>query len=668
VGTVGAVKAHQRSKWAPILLATGTIAATIASTSLDVPVAGAATVNPSIDTGGVPGMVGLDAIYGGSGGGGDYDDFEWYDANGRLREPLFAPDRDPAGRALTQLRYEFYPKPTPTENEDTYDPYAVNVGGAHVEANGTQSIGTVRLPQIGDQNGGFRADGKVISSTPVADGRVGYDVFQVPYSYPDSGPPLPQTDTGASMAGFASSGSRGNTWSAGVTWPGMYTVFVADTATGRKVQAFTEIFAGRVPTIDLDATCFGFDLCTYLEGGPPTPTGGAFHSMSPVRILDTRTGQGISNGPISPGDGRIDEPNPIIRRDVAANHELKVTGLHGIPESGVSAVLLNVTAAQPTEPSFVSLYPKPPRFGDLYDDQASYRALPTTSNLNTQPFIDVPNMVVAPVGAGGKIRIYNFAGTSHLIADVAGWIDSSGNMQAGTGFTGVSPVRLLDTRTGFGGTGGTFSAGQERTLHVAGANGVPADATSVVLNVTGANAAGVGWAAAYPTGEARPTVSNINLSPGRTRANLAVVKVGKGGNVQLLVAETNADVIVDVYGYFSPSGGMVTPIAPQRVADTRGSRALGPFETRGFQVAGLAGIPAEATGVIMNVTAAAPSSDGYLTVWPSGTPRPTASNVNFTGGQDVPNLVMVRLGGGNVDIFNELGSTQVLLDVVGYVV
>jgi hypothetical protein len=34
----------------------------------------------------------------------------------------------------------------------------------------------------------------------------------------------------------------------------------------------------------------------------------------------------------------------------------------------------------------------------------------------------------------------------------------------------------------------------------------------------------------------------------------------------------------------------------------------------------------------------------------------------------VPNLVMVRLGGGNVDIFNELGSTEVMLDVVAYVV
>ena len=50
-----------------------------------------ATVNVSVDAGGVPGMVGVDAIYGGAGGGGAYDDFEWYDTNGRLREPLVVP-------------------------------------------------------------------------------------------------------------------------------------------------------------------------------------------------------------------------------------------------------------------------------------------------------------------------------------------------------------------------------------------------------------------------------------------------------------------------------------------------------------------------------------------------------------------------------------------------
>lgn len=661
------------TKRASILLASGALVASLTATLPlgSAPAASAASFNLTVAANGMPGMVGVDAIYsGGAGAGGAYDDFEWWDTNGRMLSALTVRDVDPAGRSLTQMRYEFYPKPTPRANEDTYDPWTVDVGGAHVQvdrgAAGWGGIGTVLLPRIGDQYGGFRADGSIVSSSPVPDGRVSMDVFQVPYNYPDVGPALPRTTAGAEMAAFATAPNHGNRWTAGVTWPGSYIVFVRDTATGTEIAAFTEIYPGRVPTVDLDATCFGFDTCNYTAGGPTASPGGGFHTLSPTRILDTRIGLGIGNGPISPGDGRIREPNPLIRRDMVANHELKVTGMYGIPEAGVAAVLLNVTASQPTDTSWLSLFPKPPRGANIYDDQSSYGAIPATSNLNLLPYVDVPNMVVAPVGAGGKIRIFNWAGTTHLIADVAGWIDSTGTMNGGSAFTGVSPTRVMDTRLGQGGT--TFSPGEERTIKVADINGVPAGATSVVLNITGANAAGVGWAAAYPTGEARPTVSNINVAPGRTRANLAVVKVGADGNIQLLVAETSADVIVDVYGYYAPNGGMVRPISPQRIADTRTSGPLGPHDTRRFAVAGLGGVPANATGVIMNLTAVAPTSDGYLTVWPAGTKQPTASNVNFTGGQDVPNLVMVGLQGGAVDIFNELGNTHVLLDVVAYVV
>ena len=67
----------------------------------------------------------------------------------------------------------------------------VDRGGA-----GWGGIGTVLLPRIGDQYGGFRADGAIVSSTPVGDGRVAFDVFQQAYTYPDVGPALPRTTAG----------------------------------------------------------------------------------------------------------------------------------------------------------------------------------------------------------------------------------------------------------------------------------------------------------------------------------------------------------------------------------------------------------------------------------------------------------------------------------------
>ena len=187
---------------------------------------------------------------------------------------------------------------------------------------------------------------------------------------------------------------------------------------------------GDTPTIDLDAVCFGFDNCAYLQGGPGT-TSGTFHPTPPTRILDTRFGVGITNGAIRSGGGRINTPDPNTRRDETANHELKVTGVGGVPEAGVSAVLLNVTAVVPPGPGYVAVTPKAAACcGGLaiFDDQASVPVgEPATSNLNVAGGDIVPNLVLARVGAGGKIRIYNWLGPTHMVADVAGWFDTGGS-------------------------------------------------------------------------------------------------------------------------------------------------------------------------------------------------------------------------------------------------
>ena len=85
-------------------------------------------------------------------------------------------------------------------------------------------------------------------------------------------------------------------------------------------------------------------------------------------------------------------------------------------------------------------------------------------------------------------------------------------------------------------------------------------------------------------------------------------------------------------------------------------------------IAGRGGVPASGVGsVALNVTATNPTSNGYLTVWPTGQPQPNASNLNFVAGQTIPNMVIVPLGaGGQISIFNETGSTDVIVDVLGW--
>ena len=87
---------------------------------------------------------------------------------------------------------------------------------------------------------------------------------------------------------------------------------------------------------------------------------------------------------------------------------LRVTGKGGVPSSGVSAVVLNVTATEPTAVSFLSVSP-----GDS--------PRPVVSNLNWTAGQTVPNLVVVKVGADGSVHLYNYAGLVHLVVDVAGW-------------------------------------------------------------------------------------------------------------------------------------------------------------------------------------------------------------------------------------------------------
>jgi hypothetical protein len=86
------------------------------------------------------------------------------------------------------------------------------------------------------------------------------------------------------------------------------------------------------------------------------------------------------------------------------------------------------------------------------------------------------------------------------------------------------------------------------------------------------------------------------------------------------------------------------------------------------QITGRGGVPATGvSAVAVNVTVTQPTGSGFLTLFPTGTVRPLAANLNFTPGKTVPNLVVVKLGtGGSVDMFNSSGATHVIYDVTGY--
>jgi hypothetical protein len=78
-------------------------------------------------------------------------------------------------------------------------------------------------------------------------------------------------------------------------------------------------------------------------------------------------------------------------------------------------------------------------------------------------------------------------------------------------------------------------------------------------------------------------------------------------------------------------------------------------------------VPANATAVVLNVTAVNQSAASFFTVYPAGSPLPIASNLNWVAHVTVPNLVSVGLGsGGSVTIYNAYGFADAVVDLEGY--
>jgi hypothetical protein len=198
----------------------------------------------------------------------------------------------------------------------------------------------------------------------------------------------------------------------------------------------------------------------------------------------------------------------------------------------------------------------------------------------------------------------------------------------------------------------------------------------VVLNVTVTGPTAPGFVTVWPEGASRPLASNLNFVPGQTVPNRVIVKTGTGGRVDLYNLTGSTDLVVDVGGYYTDAtpGGTGTRfvgLTPSRILDTRdgtgGQSTIGPGGTIGVQVGTQGGVAANAKAVVANLTVTNPTGASFLTAWPSDAPRPTASDLNMVPGQTVPNLVVVKLGAdGKVNLYNLAGTTDAVLDVVGY--
>jgi hypothetical protein len=428
-----------------------------------------------------------------------------------------------------------------------------------------------------------------------------------------------------------------------VTMGGQNTSFSVNSSTSLNAVAPTSSASTLTVTTN-GGTSAPISTDGLVSASPTAP--GSYVAVPPARLLDTR----LSGGPVAAG----------------ASVLLPVAGHGGVPASGASAVVLNVTVTAPTRPGYVTVWP-------------AGIAQPRTSNLNFTAGLTVSNLVMVPLGSGGAVQLVNAStGTAQLVADVSGYYLAGTPSTAGA-FSSLSPARVLDTRYGTGAPAAAVPGGGTLVLDVDGAGGVPATGVAaVVLNVTVTNVAAPGYITAWADGDARPNASNLNFVAGQSIPNLVVAPVGADGSVDLYNGSGGPlSLVGDVSGYFlagsSPAGGGFTPLTPSRLLDTRNATgapaaAVPAGGSVRLQITGRGGVPtANVCAAVLNVTAVGPTSGGYVTVWADGAARPSTSNVNYTAGVSaLPDLVVAPVGAlGMVDLYAS-SPVQLVADIVGY--
>jgi len=459
---------------------------------------------------------------------------------------------------------------------------------------------------------------------------------------------------------------------AGFINPNLYTAGEGSSS----ASTFTDITSGNNGIADDDApysypATTGYDLASgwgtpVASGVISTVCAGSVVSPAsyyvpngPVRLLDTRSGKGGTTGPI-------------------AAHQsvpLQITGVQGVPTSDVTAVVLNVTAVSPSANGVATAYP-------------SGQSVPTASNLNWRQGETEPNLVVVPVGTGGKVSIWNgSSGTVQFLADEAGYFTSDSTAAGESTYTAVGPVRAMDTRNGTGVPEAKIAAHGSVSLQVGGATfgsgssavTIPSTGvTAVAMNVTAVDATANGVLTVYPnetstgTTVTTPNVSNLNFGAGQTVANLVIVPVGEDGKVDFYDGGStgSTDAIADVAGYFTSGtgGAKYHAVGPVRLLDTRDGQGENTVTAKALGAKGTLTLPLPASykAVVANLTVVSPASNGYLSAYPAGGSLPNVSNLNFQLGQTIPNLAIVPSSTGVTFYNGGSGSTQLIADMAGY--
>lgn len=370
-----------------------------------------------------------------------------------------------------------------------------------------------------------------------------------------------------------------------------------------------------------------------------------FVPITPCRVVDTRKANGTFGGPPITGETSRDFPIP--------------QGSCSIP-STAEAYALNATVVPRGTLGYLTLWP-------------TGNSQPVVSTLNSPDGRVKANAAIIPAGQGQAISAY-VSDTTDLILDISGYFDMGDS--SALAFFPLTPCRLVDTRGATGLLGGPSvqnGVARDFPLRQSSTCNLPSTAQVYSLNFTALpkNGAPLGYLTVWPAGQSQPIVSTLNAPTGTITANAAIVPAGTGGDLMAYAFGSNTDLIIDIDGYFAPSGAAPNPLSlynlePCRVLDTRQSPGQ-PFS--GEKTVSVANspcaVPGTAAGYVLNGTVIPVGGLGFLTLWPDGQQQPVVSTLNALDGRITSNMAIVPTTNGSIDAF-AYSLTNLILDIAGY--
>jgi hypothetical protein len=278
---------------------------------------------------------------------------------------------------------------------------------------------------------------------------------------------------------------------------------------GQTVANLVDVPVGANGIVDLYSSAGPLDMIADLEGyNTVTPSSNGTVLMSDANIwgefrpvLDTRGGQGLPKlGKVGPG--------------ASVTFSTLMTKNLSSYEYGATAVVLDVTETNATAGSYLTAY-KPGA------------SRPNTSDLNFVAGETRSTTVVVPVDAQGRVSLYNHSGSVDLVASVEGFYQpfSPATDPVNEPMTPITPVRVLDSRSGVGAPKGPIGAVK---FKVAGVDGIPAGVTGVLVNLTAIDSTANGYLTAWGDLTYQPATSALNFMRGQITPVLVYLPIAHG--------------------------------------------------------------------------------------------------------------------------------------------